>query len=134
MAGTTECYVDTSAFIAAMDRSDRHHAVYARLFAAPPRLVTSSLVVAEGHGWLLRRYGRSRAIEFLRFIQALTHLTVLSFGEADLGGVMAMLHKFRDRNITLADTHGLLLMKERRINACWSTDRHLGLTGVPLVL
>lgn len=58
----------------------------------------------------------------------------MSFGEADLGGVMAMLHKFRDRNITLADTHGLLLMKERRINACWSTDRHLGLTGVPLVL
>ena len=60
-------------------------------------------------------------------------LTVLSFGEADLNGVMAMLHKFRDQNVTLVDTHGLLLMKNRRIHACWSTDRHMGLTGVPLV-
>jgi len=31
------------------------------------------------------------------------------------------------------NAHGLLIMRERRVKACWSTDRHLGLTGVRLV-
>lgn len=25
-------------------------------------------------------------------------------------------------------------MKARRIGSCWSTDRHLGLNGVPLII
>jgi len=50
MAKKTECYVDTSAFIAFLDRSDSFHALFRRLFSEPPPLVTSSLVVAEGHG------------------------------------------------------------------------------------
>jgi hypothetical protein len=54
MAGKTESYADTSAFIAFCDRSDIHHQEYLRLFAEPPPLVTSSLVVAEGHDWFLR--------------------------------------------------------------------------------
>ena len=53
MAGRTEAYVDTSALIAFADRSDSHHALFRRLFADPPALATSALVVAEGHGWFL---------------------------------------------------------------------------------
>jgi hypothetical protein len=30
--------------------------------------------------------------------------------------------------------YGLHLMKAQRLRACWSTDFHLGLTGVPLVI
>ena len=71
MARRTECYVDTSAFIAFLDRSDSFHALFRRLFSAPPPLITSSLVVAEGHGWFLRRYDRQRAIQFLAFIDVL---------------------------------------------------------------
>jgi predicted nucleic acid-binding protein len=133
MASRTEAYVDTSAFIAALDRSDSHHGLYARLFSAPPQLLTSTLVIAEGHGWFLRRYNAQKAIEFLRFIQELSPLSVVAFEETDLTPATALLAKFSDQNLTLADTHGLLLMKRRRLNACWSTDRHLGLTGVPLV-
>ena len=40
---------------------------------------------------------------------------------------------FSDQMLTLADAHGLSIRKERRIKACWSTDRHLSLTGVSLV-
>jgi hypothetical protein len=32
------------------------------------------------------------------------------------------------------DAVGLHLMQERRVTSCWSTDFHLGLTGVPLVI
>ncbi|MGH9578647.1 MAG: PIN domain-containing protein, partial [Terriglobales bacterium] len=64
MARRADAYVDTSALIAFADRSDSHHPLFKSLFASPPRLVTSSLVVAEGHGWFLRRYDRTRALQF----------------------------------------------------------------------
>ena len=74
MASKTEAYVDTSALIAFLDRSDSYHPLFRRLFASPPRLVTSALVVAEGHGWFLRRYDQNRAIQFLNFIGELSVL------------------------------------------------------------
>lgn len=49
MATRTEVYVDTSAFIAFVDRSDTHHPLFRRLFSRPPGLITTTLVVAEGH-------------------------------------------------------------------------------------
>lgn len=134
MARRVDCYVDTSALIAFLDRSDSHHPLFRRLFSEPPPLVTSALVVAEGHGWFLRRYDRERAIQFLAFIAELKPLTVLPFGDAELGRAARFVRKYRDQALTLADAHGLLIMDEGRIQTCWSTDRHLGLAGVTLVI
>src|SRR5437899_12222423 len=79
MATRTEAYVDTSALIAFLDRSDSYHPLFRRLFSSPPRLVTSALVIAEGHGWFLRRYDRTRAVQFLNFIDELSVLAIQSF-------------------------------------------------------
>jgi predicted nucleic acid-binding protein len=134
MARRTEAYVDTSAFIAFLDRSDSYHTPFRRLFSAPPPLITSSLVIAEGHGWFLRRYDQQRAIQFLAFIGELSPLTIYPFAPKDLSGATALLKKFADHSLTLADLHGLMLMRERSISSCWSTDRHLALTGASLVV
>jgi predicted nucleic acid-binding protein len=134
MGPKTESYVDTSAFIAALDRSDSHHRLYARLFSSPPALLTSSLVVAEGHGWFLRRYDQHKAIQFLNFIQELTPLSIVPFGQEDVDKVSGIVKKLADQKVTLADTHGLVIMRDRRIKFCWSTDRHLGPTGVRFVM
>jgi hypothetical protein len=64
--------------IAFLDKSDSYHPLFRRLFSQPPALVTSALVVAEGHGWFLRRYERHRAVQFLAFIDALPMLTISS--------------------------------------------------------
>lgn len=134
MAKRTECYVDTSAFIAFLDRSDSYHALFRRLFSAPPPLCTSALVVAEGHGWFLRRYDRRRAAQFLAFIDVLPGLTIRGFDASELAKTRGIVKKFSDQDLTLADAHGLAIMRELRIGSCWSTDRHLGLDGVPLVI
>ncbi len=125
-----EAYVDTSALIAFLDRSDSYHLTFKRLFASPPALVTSALVIAEGHGWFLRRYDRYRATQFLAFVEALPALTVQAFDGAELSKIHRILTRFGDRDLTLADVHGLSIMTDRRSAICWSTDRHLGLTGV----
>jgi predicted nucleic acid-binding protein len=129
-----EAYVDTSALISFLDRSDSYHPAFKRLFASPPPLITSALVVAEGHGWFLRRYDRHRAAEFLAFLQALTVLNVRVFDANELSKTRLVLNRFADQDLTLADAHGLVTMAARRNTTCWSTDRHLSLTGVPLAL
>ena len=83
MAKRTEAYVDTSALIAFADLSDTHHPLFRRLFSAPPALVTTPLVIAEGHGWSLRRYDRIRALQFLAMIESMRPLRTLSIGRRE---------------------------------------------------
>jgi len=134
MAPETEAYVDTSALIAFLDRSDSYHPLFRRLFSSPPPLVASALVIAEGHGWFLRRYDRNRAIQFLNFIDALSALVIQRFDHAQLEKASRVVKKFGDQSLTLADAHGLVIINERRISTCWSTDRYLALTGAKLVI
>ena len=134
MAKRPEAYVDTSALIAFADRSDSHHTLFKRLFADPPALATSALVIAEGHGWFLKRYDRTRALQFIAMVEDMTPLQVLAVGRAEQAAAAAVLRRFSDQDLTLTDGVGLHLMKQHRIGQCWSTDFHLGLTGVPLVI
>ena len=134
MARKTEAYVDTSALIAFVDRSDTHHPLFRRLFSDPPALITTTLVVAEGHAWFLRRYDRARAMQFLALIEDMKPLSVSAVGEAEQSGAKNMLRRYSDQDLTLADAVGLHLMITRKIKSCWSTDFHLGLTGVPLII
>jgi predicted nucleic acid-binding protein len=97
-------------------------------------LVTSALVVAEGHGWFLRRYDSLRAVQFLNLIDELPMLTIQAFDSEELSRASKLVKKFSDQGLTLADAHGLTIMAKRRITTCWSTDRHLGLTGAELVI
>jgi predicted nucleic acid-binding protein len=134
MARKTECYADTSAWIAFLDRSDSYHGLFRKLFSDPPSLVTSALVVAEGHGWFLRRYDQQRAVQFLTFLDVLPGLTIRAFDSGELVKASQLVKRYADQKLTLADAHGLAVMRERRTSSCWSTDRHLGLTGVRLAV
>lgn len=97
-------------------------------------MVTSALVISEGHGWFLRRYDQQKALTFLAFIDELPHLSIDPFGDEQLASAGTILKKFSDQKLTLADAHGLAMMKHRRIEVCWSTDRHMSLTGATLVI
>jgi predicted nucleic acid-binding protein len=134
MGRKIDAYVDTSALIAFVDRSDSHHLLFRRLFSEPPDLITTTLVVAEGHGWFLKRYDRTRALQFLSLIEDLKPLRLIAVGPDEHAGGVRLLRKFSDQDLSLTDAVGLHLMKARNISTCWSTDFHLGLTGVPLAV
>ena len=134
MAKSREAYVDTSAFIAFMDASDRHHPLFARLFADPPPLVTTPLVIAEGQGWVLRRFDAGRALEFLALVEMLAPLSIVPVGPKEIAAATGLLRRFSDQPLTLVDAVGLHLMAVRKARVCWSTDRHLRLGGTPLAI
>jgi predicted nucleic acid-binding protein len=134
MVARTEAYVDTSALIACADGSDTYHALFSRLFDNPPRLVTTSLVVSEGHAWFLRRFDRFRALQFLSILEQMPALTVLAVSPPEVARATTILRRFSDQNLTMTDAAGLDLMQARKIKSCWSTDFHMSLTGVPLAI
>jgi hypothetical protein len=108
--------------------------LFRRLFAAPPKLLTTSLVIAEGHGWFLRRYDRSRALRFLSLVHELTPMSILPTGPGELAVAGTLLRRFPEQYLTLADAVGLHVVQSMRIKTCWSTDRHLRLTGAALAI
>ena len=83
------------------------------------------LVVAEGHGWFLKRYDRAKALEFLNMVELMRPLAVDPVGLHEQKAAAELLRKFADQDLTLADAVGLHLMKAHRIKSCWSTDFHL---------
>ena len=134
MARKTRTYVDTSAFISFLDKSDTYHVLFRRLFSDPPKLLTSALVVSEGQGWFLKRYDSTRALQFLAFLEDLDPLEIVSVGPKEIEQASVWLRRFGDQPLTMADAFGLELIKRNRIRRCWSTDRHLTLGGASLVI
>jgi len=61
-------------------------------------------------------------------------MTIRPVEQRDLGRATEILRRFPDQGLTLADALGLSWMGQRRPRSCWSTDRHLGLPGVRLVI
>lgn len=129
-----EAYVDSGAFIAFFDKSDTWHARFAGLFARTKGLLTTSLVIAETHGWFLRRFDSYRALEFIAFIESLNILVIRSADAELLAAGTVILRKFSDQKLTLADACGLHLLKVHPKLKNWSTDRHLVLTGRKLII
>ena len=134
MRQSPEAYVDTSALIAFADRSDTWHALFCRLFSDLPRLITSPLVVAEGHGWFLKRYDRTKALQFLAMVESIDALRVIPTGARDIEAATKLMRRFSYQDLTLVDAVGLHAIGTRKTGVCWSTDRHLGLTGAKLAI
>jgi predicted nucleic acid-binding protein len=132
--GPDAAYVDTSAFIALVDRSDAWHAFFRRQFARPPALVTTELVIAEGHGWFVHHYDAVQALQFLAMVETMAPLTVLAVGPEERAAAVDLMIRHPSDKLTLADAVGLHVMETRGIGSCWSVDERLTLTGVPLVI
>lgn len=135
MAQKYKAYVDSSAFIAFLDKSDSYNSLFGRLFSEPEKLLTTSFVISETHGWFLKRYDSRRALQFMNFINALApHLTIYFGDENLLNESVKIISKFKDQELTITDATGLYLMKSLKITNCWSTDRHLRLLGANLII
>jgi hypothetical protein len=67
-------------------------------------------------------------------IEAMTPLQIASVGPAEQTGAGVLLRRYSDQNLTMTDAVGLHLMQERGVASCWSTDFHLALGGVQLVI
>ena len=131
---TPGVYIDSGAFIAFLDRSDRLHAEVERLFARKPRhWSTSILVVSETYSWFLHRLGEEAARAFRGMLQELPDLEILPADERHQTSVWRKLDALRGLKLTFVDASSLVWLEARAIAVVWGTDHHLGVEGARIV-
>jgi len=126
-------FIDSGAFVAALFRSDRHHAAVRLLFLALPRKsFTSVLVVSETYSWFLHKLDEESARDFLAFVDALRGLVVLDAPASSRRHARRVLAEFRGSKLTYVDAVSLALIDQHRVSEVWGTDRDLTFTGAAL--
>lgn len=127
-------FIDSGAFIAALNRADAHHEEVRALFTGPrPSWSTSVLVVSEAYGWFLHRVGEEAARIFRTFVTDLPRLKLLGADARHHASVVAKLERLRGTKLTYVDASSLVWLKAKGIRTVWGTDHHLGLEGATIV-
>jgi len=119
-------FVDTGAWYAVADRSDRHHAAAACFYAerAPARdLVTSDLVVSEAWALLAAHLGRPAAQIFWETLRDL-QVPILTLDPADLEAAWRIAQAFPDQDFSFTDCTSFALMERRGIEEAFAFDAH----------
>jgi predicted nucleic acid-binding protein len=114
-------FVDTSAFYAAADRSDRSHERAKHVLGSGEALVTSDHVLAES--WLLIRHrlGRGAAIAFWDAVRA-GAAAVEHVGPADLEVAWTIAAEFEDQDFSLVDMTSFAVMQRIGVLRAASLD------------
>jgi predicted nucleic acid-binding protein len=119
-------FVDTSAFYAAADRSDRSHERAKRVLGAGEPLVTTDHVLAES--WLLfrQRLGREAANSFWGAVRA--GATAVEYvGPADFEVAWTIAADFEDQDFSLIDMTSFAVMQRIGVFRVASLDDHFAI-------
>ena len=119
-------FVDTGAWYAVADRSDRHHVAAAHFYAerTPGReFVTSSLVVAETWALLAAHLGRPAALTFWETLRDL-QVPILPCDPSDLEAAWRIVQAFPDQDFSFTDCTAFALMERRGIDEAFAFDSH----------
>jgi predicted nucleic acid-binding protein len=115
--------VDTGAFYALADRSDRNHATAVEcLKSIDEELATHPLIVAETWYMLENRLGRSVARRFADQI-ALRRIELLAVEADDVTAALVVEQRYRDLAIGLTDAISLAVCERERITSVFTFDR-----------
>lgn len=126
--------VDSGAFIAFLDRSDRLHSDVTALFAEPPRdWLTSILIVSETYSWFLHRLGEDAARTFAALITELDPLRILDASSEHHAAALEKLDHLRGIKLTYVDASSLVWLEQLGIRTVWGCDYDLAVEGAMIV-
>jgi uncharacterized protein len=129
-------FVDSGAWIALLSARDAHHADAERMFrvAVAQRipLVTTNLVVAEVHRFILFRAGIRPARLAVARIDA-SHATSIVFADSQHHGVARRwMDQLSDQMISYTDAVSFAVIRETRCSAVMSFDHDFVVAGFEL--
>jgi predicted nucleic acid-binding protein len=131
---TSAVFLDSSIFVALLNDRDQWHSQAVALFSGPRRKwMTSLLVVSETYSWFLHRFDEEAARSYRLLLDHLDGLVLLDVTRRHHAQCLRMLDRFRGAKLTYVDACSLVLVAEHRIRQIWSTDHHLGLTGIEIL-
>ena len=139
--GATPIFVDTGAFYARADASDKHHETATRVFdtirsgeTAYRPIFTSQSVLAELATLALYKLGHRGAVRALNAIREAKSINIVSVGKTTFEAAAEQFEAYDDQEISFVDHTTSILADERDIEYIFAFDsdfRTLGFTLVP---
>lgn len=129
--------IDTGAFLALKDRSDRHHAAARRFFeglGARDRLLTTNYVVDETITRLRYTRGHKDALSFAESILRTRLIEVLYVDAGLEGEALARFRRYSDQKLSFTDCVTIAAAQAQRADAVFAFDddfRKVGLRTLP---
>jgi len=127
-------FLDTSAWLAALNPRDHRHAPAARTYqssvAAHALLLTTNLVVAEMHSLLTLERDTGAAVRYLdQLYDDPSHEVVWVTRDLERRAVDRWLRTFAEHAFSLADAVSFQVMRERGVHTALAFDRHFAVAG-----
>lgn len=117
--------VDTSAYFALVDKTDRHHlAAVAFIHSHDAPLVTTDLVVVETLNLVQARIGHRHAIRLGKRLLNPELTTVLKVSEEDVAQAWRFFQRYRDKEFSFTDCTSFALMERTQITTAFAFDTH----------
>jgi uncharacterized protein len=118
--------VDTGAWYAIADRSDRHHTAARDLFLAQAprgRLVTTDLIVSETWTLLTAHLGPAAAVKFWAGLREV-RIPVLTLELSDLEAAWHTVNAFSDQTFSFTDCSTFAIVERLGIDEAFAFDDH----------
>lgn len=132
--------VDSSAWIALMNKSERHHdtAVAFHKSLNPMVLrITSWGIVSETYTWIRYHIGNREASRWLALKETLEQQGFLQvvFPEPQMEvGIRKVIDRFHDQALSYVDAFSIAFIQSRSdIDAVFAFDHHMALAGLPVL-
>jgi predicted nucleic acid-binding protein len=130
-------FVDTGAFVALRNRSEREHEAareaLSMLVAERTLLLTSNYVFAETYTALLVRVGREEAIRWGRSFRAGEAIELARVDEPLEEQAWSILESHADKSWSYVDATSFALMERERITEAFAFDHHFAQRGLTLL-
>lgn len=126
-------FVDTSAWVAVVDRRDQYHAPAASFYRTAikeyQQLITTNLIAAETYILLRLDCGVDVALEWWEKITSSLKVRLV-YADADITReAVELLRKFRDQTFSLTDAVSFAVMKQAGLKVAFAFDEHFSTAG-----
>ena len=126
-------FVDSGAWIALISARDQHHveadAMFRRVVVQRTQLVTTNLVLAEVHRFLLFRAGPVPARRALEQLEGSARLTIVFASDVHHRAAHGWLARLSDHAISYTDAVSFAVIQAARCAAALSFDRDFQVAG-----
>ena len=133
----TSIFVDTSAFIALIDRDDQFHAqakeFYRKKLKPPFKFITSNFAICETLNFLRARLPLKYAVEFRENIVSSQIIEIIHITQRVEDAAFYAMKSHKDKNYSFTDCTSFTVMKELDIATAFTFDGHFKQMGFIVV-
>jgi predicted nucleic acid-binding protein len=129
-------FVDSSAFLATIDRRDANRAdalgLLHKLATGRYRQITTNAIVFECHALVLARMGRDVAEQFLDGLDE-SATTIVRVTEDDERAAREIIRRYRDKAFSFTDALSFTVIERLGIRYAFTYDRHFAQYGLAVI-